>query len=138
MEVVDLILCDYAAVQPGGKYTLVGGGFTEIGARQFPCTHPLLYTFMRLKVGETDIGRNNISIRIQNEANEIKKREILFEVPAKHVGTRMIPLPMQFMNLTFSGPDIFRVTVEVNGELKGWCPLRIHEINANNQKNSSS
>jgi hypothetical protein len=128
MELVDLVLADYASIQPGGKYTIVGAGFTEIGARKFPCAHPLLYVVMRLNITEQDIGRNNIHLHFGNDAVEIHKQDIHFEVPKNHVGTRIIPLPVQIMNLKFNESGLFKVTVQINGENKGWCPLRVHEI----------
>jgi hypothetical protein len=128
MELVDLVLADYATVQPGGKYSLVGAGFTEIGARKFPCAHPVLYVFMRVNITEQDIGRNNIHIRCHKDDVDIHKQDIHFEVPSNHVGNRIIPLPVQVMNLKFDQPGNFKVSVQINGESKAWSPLRVHEI----------
>jgi hypothetical protein len=131
MEVQDLILADYAAANPGGKFTLVGAGFSRIQALKMPCIHPLMFILVRIKVTISDKGRNKIEIRIVGEKGSIFKADCGLDVSGTHPNEEHIPLPIQIVNLKFDQAGDYNIEVRVNGELKASHCLTIIEIKPN-------
>lgn len=128
MEVSDLILADYAAANPKGKFTLVGAGITEINTPKVPCIHPLMFLMVRLKVTRQDIGKNRIDIRMIGEKGAIFKAEADLNVSSDQKGEQHIPMPIQLVNLKFDHAGDYSVEVRINGELKQSQNLEIKLI----------
>ncbi len=128
MDVTDLILADYAAVNDRGKFTLVGAGITEIVTRQLPCIHALIFLMVRLKITRLDVGRNHVEIRIVGEKGSIFKAEGKIDVTPQHWQEEHCPLPFQLVNLKFDHDGEYSVEAWVNGELKQSQTLRIKLI----------
>jgi len=118
MQVSDLILSDYAAVNDRGKFTLVGAGFTEIITKKLPCIHPLMFVLIRLKVGAEDLGKNRVGIKIIGEKGAIFNAEVNINVAKIESGYKYIPLTNQITNLKFEEEGSYCLEVRVNGDLK--------------------
>lgn len=116
MEVSDLILADYAAANPGGKFTLVGAGFTNINARRIPCVHPLMFLLVRFKVTKQDIGRNKIVIRLVGEKGAIFTAEGGMEVNPEHNEEHQIPFVFPMVNTKFQAFGAYEFQVSINGD----------------------
>lgn len=125
MDVQDLILADYAASNEGGKFTLVGAGFSRIQTNIIPCVHPLMFILVRLKVTAADKGRNKVEIRIIGEKGNIFKADCAVGVSDKHANEEHIALPIQLVNLKFDQGGDYSIEVSVNGEVKASHPLAI-------------
>ena len=128
MDVPDLILADYAAANQGGKFTLVGAGITEISTKKVPCTHPLMFLLVRLRVTRQDIGKNKVNIRLVGEKGPVFKADATLDVSDKHVGEHCIPMPIRLVNLKFDLVGDYRVEVLINGEEKQTQNLKIKQI----------
>ncbi|MBF0532524.1 MAG: hypothetical protein HQL23_05430 [Candidatus Omnitrophica bacterium] len=125
MEIQDLILADYAAANEGGKFTLVGAGFSKISARQFPCIHPVMFILVRAKITLRDKGKNRIEMTIIGERGKIFGAGCDVNVPETQIEEEYAVLPIQLVNLKFDLPGPYNVEVFVNGELKASHPLTI-------------
>ena len=134
MEVQDLILADYAAANEGGKFTLVGAGFSRIYTQKIPCIHPFMFILVRLKVTIADKGRNKVEIQIVGEKGTIFKAEGDVEVLDNHTNEEHLPLPIQVGNLKFDHAGEYNVEVRVNGDLKASHSLNIVEMAAGLKK----
>lgn len=134
MEVQDLILADYATANEGGKFTLVGAGFSRIYTQKIPCIHPSMFILVRLKVTIADKGRNKIEIRMVGEKGSIFKAEGDVEVSDNHASEEHIPLPIQIGNLKFDHAGDYNIEVRVNGDLKASHSLTIVETAAESKK----
>lgn len=115
MIVQDLILADYAEANPGGKFTLVGAGITDIFAKKVPCMHPLVFVFIRLKVTRADIGVNKIEIKLIGEKGSIFKAEADLNVAKEHSEEQQIPLVIRMVNAKFDSYGEYEFQVYVNG-----------------------
>ena len=127
MDVQDLILADYAAANQGGKFTLVGAGFSRINTMKIPCVHPLMYVLVRLKVTILDKGKNQIEVRIVGERGTIFKMDYNLDVPSTHTGEEHLPMPIQINNLKFDYAGAYNIEVHINGEQKASHSLTIVE-----------
>jgi len=117
MDVIDIILADYAKADVNGKFTLVGAGFTAINARSLPCIHPLMFLLLRLTVTEADRGKNKIEILIKNaQVGTVFKAEANLDIPEKHKGSRNIAMPVQINHLKFPDVGLYQVEVMINGQ----------------------
>jgi len=115
MEIQDLILADYAAANDRGKFTLVGAGFTKIGAGKFPCIHPLMFLLVRFKITKKNVGKNRIEIRIVGEKGPIFKANCDVNVSNDHKSEEFLPIPIQLNNLKFETAGDYNIEVIVNG-----------------------
>ena len=118
MDVSDLILADYAAANPRGKFTLVGAGFTNIFAKKMPCIHPLMFLLVRLKVTRQDIGLNKIDIQLVSEKGVIFKAEADMEVKPEHEDEQQLPSVITMVNTKFDDYGAYEFQVSINGEQK--------------------
>lgn len=116
MEVQDLILADYAAANPNGKFTLVGAGFTAISSRNFPCIHPLMFVLVRLNITKEDRGKNKVQISIHGENGSIFNSEGFIDVNPQYEQTRCMALPVQVANIKFEKAGDYAIKVAVNGQ----------------------
>lgn len=118
MEVSDLVLADYAAANPRGKFTLVGAGFTNITTKKMPCVHPLMFLLVRLKVTRQDVGLNKIEIRLIGEKGVIFKAEVDMEVKPGHEGEQHLASVIRMVNTRFEEFGAYDFQVSINGEQK--------------------
>ena len=128
MEVSDLILADFAAANPGGKFTLVQAGFTNIFAKSIPCVHPLMFLLVRLKVTRHDKGLNKIEIRLLGEKGAIFKADADMGVKPDHSQEQYLPWVIQMINTRFDNFGEYEFQVTVNGELKSSQILTINQL----------
>lgn len=135
MEVQDLILADYAAANPNGKFTLVGAGFTAISARNFPCVHPLMFVLVRLNITKQDRGKNKVQISIQGESGQVFNSEGFIDVNPEYAQERCMALPVQVVNIKFDNPGDYVIRVAVNGQQSQKSQiLSVRPIKAEEQK----
>lgn len=118
MDVSDLLLADYAEANPGGKFTLVGGGFTNIKASKVPCVHPLMFLLVRFKVTRRDVGSNKILIRLVGEKGVIFKTESDLNVKPDHGDERHVSVVIRMVNTKFESFGAYEFEVSINGETK--------------------
>ena len=128
MEVSDLILADYAAVNDRGKFTLVGAGFTEIATKKLPCVHATMFVLIRLKVDQEDIGKNRVGLRILGAHGPIFNAELNVNVSKTQAGPKYIPLTNKIANLKFDEQGIYCIEVMVNGVVKRSQDLSVRLI----------
>ncbi len=128
MEVLDLILADYAAVNERGKFTLVGAGFTEIFTKKIPCIHPLMFLLVRLQVKMNDKGKNRVEIRLIGEKGTLFKADCNVDVSDDQKEEKHIALPIRFNNLKFDYAGEYKFEVLINGEDKRNQILRIKHL----------
>ena len=128
MLVQDLILADFAEANPGGKFTLVGAGITDIFAKKIPCMHALMFVFIRLQVTREDVGVNKVEIKLVGEKGSIFKAEADLNVAKEHAEEQHIPLVIRMVNAKFESYGDYEFQVYVNGgEAKATQILRIKE-----------
>jgi len=128
MDVVDLLLADYAAVTERGKFTLIGAGFSEIFTRKMPCVHPLMFVLLRMKVSKEDIGRSRVRLLIRGHDKELFNAQINIDITEDQQGVKYYPLPAQVSNLKFDQPGIYYIEAFVNGELKRCQELTVKQL----------
>ncbi len=116
MDVSDLIVADYAEVNPRGKFTLVGAGITSVTAKQIPWVHPMMFLLVRLKVTRQDVGLNKIEIRLVGEKGVIFKAESDMEVKPAHNHEQQVPFIIQMVNMKFDHFGDYEFQVSINGE----------------------
>ncbi len=129
MEVSDLILADYAAANEGGKFTLVGAGFTKISTKKIPCVHPMMFLLVRLKVTIADKGKNKVDIKIIGNKGTIFRAECDVDVSDNHKDEEHLPLPIRINNLKFEHAGDYTIDVMINGQSKSSQALTIVQIN---------
>lgn len=127
MDVSDLILADYAAANPGGKFTLVGAGITNINAKRIPCVHPLMFLLVRLKVTRQDVGLNKIEIRLVGEKGMVFKADVDMQVKPEHNEEQHMPAVIQMVNTKFEEFGTYNFEVSINGDLKSSQILTIRQ-----------
>lgn len=128
MEVQDLILADYATVNEGGKFTLVGAGFTEIFTKKIPCIHPLMFMFVRLQITMNDKGKNRVEIRLVGEKGTLFRADCNVDVSDDQKEEKHIALPIRFNSLKFDYAGEYKFEVLINGEDKRNQILRIRHL----------
>ena len=128
MEVSDLILADYATVNERGKFTLVGAGFTEIATKKLPCTHPLMFILIRLKIAKEDVGKNRLDMKIVGERGVMFSAEVNVNIPKTHGGKKYIPLTNRIANLKLEEAGVCCIEIRVNGQLKRSQDLNVRLI----------
>lgn len=128
MQVLDLILADYAAANERGKFTLVGAGFSRIDARKIPCVHPLMFLLVRLQVEINDKGKNRVEIRLVGEKGTIFKADGNVDVSDDHKEEQHIALPIRLNNLKFDYAGEYKFEVLINGEEKSTQILKIRHL----------
>lgn len=116
MQIHDLILADYAVANEKGKFTLVGAGFTHITAQKFPCVHPLMFLFVRLKATRRDVGLNKIQIRLVGEKGSLFSAEIGVDVKEGKFDQHFFTFPIQLANIKFETGGDYNFEVVINGE----------------------
>jgi len=129
MEISDLILADYAAANEGGKFTLVGAGFTKINTKKIPCIHPMMFLMVRLKVTMADKGRNKVDIKIVGNKGIIFRAECDVDVSDNHKEEEHLPLPIRINNLKFEHAGEYTIDVKINGQPKADQTLTIVHLN---------
>lgn len=127
MDVSDLILADYAAANPGGKFTLVGAGITNINAKRIPCVQPLMFLLVRLKVTRRDIGLNKIEIRLVGEKGTVFKADVDMQVKPEHNEEQHLPAVIQMVNTKFEEFGTYNFEVSINGDVKSSQILTIRQ-----------
>ena len=128
MEVVDLLLADYASTSLGGKFTLVGAGFTEINTPQVPCVHPLMFLFLRVKATRQDEGKNRLELRMIGEKGSLLKADGELVVKADGPMEQHIAFSFQLANLKFEQAGDYSIEVRINGDLKQSQNLKLQII----------
>lgn len=127
MDVSDLILADYAAANPGGKFTLVGAGITNINAKRIPCVQPLMFLLVRLKVTRRDVGLNKIEIRLVGEKGTVFKADVDMQVKPEHNEEQHLPAVIQMVNTKFEEFGTYNFEVSINGDVKSSQILTIRQ-----------
>jgi len=107
------ITCDGAHIDPAtGKHTILGV-FSNIRAKQFPVTHPLMVWFLTL----TDCSTGKHQVRISMGTDPTSMHPLMersFESPDP---LQRINLINEIRNLTFPTPGEYSILVEVDEEL---------------------
>ena len=106
------VTCDGVHIDPGsGKHTLLGV-FCNIGARQFPVTHPFMIWFLTL----TDCSPGQHRIRISIGLDPTKMQPLLERPFEAQNPLQRINLINEVRNLTFPQPGDYGILVEIDDE----------------------
>ena len=106
------ITCDAVHVDPGtGKHTLLGA-FSNIQARHFPITHPLMVWFLTIADCHPGDHRLRISVGLDPTALQV----LLERSFVSHNRLHRINLINEIRNLTFSRPGDYSLLVEIDDE----------------------
>ena len=124
----DIILADYATVDANNKYTLVGAGFTSIGASNFPCVHQSMFLLVRFQIGKNDVGKNRINVRLLGEKGHVFRAEGDIAVNAPQGDESFAAMSFHLQNTKFEVPGEYHVEVLINGEKKASQVLRVVQI----------
>lgn len=128
MEIVLLLLADYANVSRGGKLNVMGV-FDHLHASKFPTRHPQMHLVLRLRaeLGEPS-GPRELTIRVLNQDG----RQIIslpprkFRVPDSKEGRRS---DMNFIiglrDIVFPEAGSYEFMVEVDEEPQASIPLHV-------------
>jgi hypothetical protein len=111
-QLLTWITCDGVHIDPGtGKHTLLGV-FSNIQARHFPVTHPLMVWFLTI----TDCGEGAHKMRILMGADPTQLQPLIkreFESPSPMARINLIN---EIRNFTFPGPADYSLVVEIDEE----------------------
>ncbi len=106
-------MCDAVHIDPAtGKHTILGV-FSNIQAKQFPVTHPLMVWFLTL----TDCATGEHEIRISMGRDPTQMQPLIkrtFESPHP---LQRINLINEIRNLSFPEPGEYSLNIEVDEEL---------------------
>lgn len=137
MDIQIAALCDYAADYQGKL--CVQGAFDTLFARQFPVVHPMCSLALRICLTPEDEGDHKLGISIVDEDGTALDPERMPIVGDLKVGlpegaaffTRNII--MNFQGLKFEKTGNYSVDVTVDGELSARVPLRIVQVQQDQQ-----
>ncbi len=106
------ITCDGVHIDPGsGKHTLLGV-FSNIQARHFPVTHPLMVWFLTL----TDCAAGPHQMRISMGTNPTQLQPLIERPFESQSPLHRINLINEIRNFTFPGPAEYSLLVEIDEE----------------------
>lgn len=106
------VMCDAVHIDPGtGKHTLLGV-FSNIQARQFPVTHPLMVWF--LTIADCPPGDHRLKISVGADPTAL---QTLIQRPfASTSPLHRINLINEIRNLTFPRPGDYSILLEIDDE----------------------
>ena len=106
------LTCDGVHIDPGsGKHTLLGV-FSNIRARAFPVTHPLMIWFITL----TDVSTGQHRIRLSMGLDPTQPVELLDRPFESQSPLHRINLINEMRNLSFAQPGDYSILIEIDDE----------------------
>jgi hypothetical protein len=128
VEIVLLLLADYANISRGGKLNVMGV-FDHLHAGKFPTRHPQMHLVLRLRaeLGEPS-GPRELTIKVLNQdgGEMVTLPPRKFTVPDSKEGRRS---DMNFIigirDIVFPEPGSYEFLVEVNEEPQASIPLHV-------------
>ncbi|MFH1496197.1 MAG: hypothetical protein ABII82_00090 [Verrucomicrobiota bacterium] len=112
-QVLSWLICDAVHVDPStGKQTLLGV-FSNIRARQFPFTHPMMVWYLVLN--DVPSGKHRMRISMTDDATH--PRPLIEREFESHGPLQRINLINEIRNLTFHRPGDYGLLIEVDDEL---------------------
>lgn len=106
------VTCDGVHIDPGsGKHTLLGV-FCNIGARQFPVTHPFMVWFLTI----TDCSPGEHKIRISIGLDPTRPQQLLERPFEAKNPLQRINLINEIRNLTFPQAGDYSIVIEIDDE----------------------
>lgn len=128
MQVLDIILADYASPSQGGKFTLVGGGFTDITVPKVPFVHPLMFMLLRLRLQSGDLGKNRVEVKITGGGEELFRADCNLGVSRLEAHTAVLSVPVRVMNLRLPHLGEYAIEVWANGACSAVQAFRVLEF----------
>jgi hypothetical protein len=111
-QLLTWITCDGVHIDPGsGKHTLLGV-FSNIQARQFPVTHPLMVWFLTI----TDCGTGPHQMRILMGTQPTQLQPLIQRDFESQSPLHRINLINEIRNFTFPEPAEYSLLVEIDEE----------------------
>jgi len=106
------VTCDAVHIDPGsGKHTLLGV-FSNIQARYFPITHPLMVWFLTI----IDCAPGDHRLKISLGADPTAMQPLLERPFASQSPLHRINLINEIRNLTFPKPGDYSILIEIDDE----------------------
>ena len=106
------VTCDGVHIDPGsGKHTLLGV-FSNISARSFPVTHPLMIWFLTI----TDCQPGEHSVRISMGLDATRMQPLIERPFVSQSPLHRINLINEIRNLTFPQPGDYGILIEIDDE----------------------
>lgn len=127
MELLTILVADYANVAQGGKINVMGI-FRNIYADSFPAVHPSMALIIKLgaELGEYGDDRKLIVKLLDADANEIMKFENIIEVPQPIGGQRPeINAIFALNGIVFPAPGRYQFSVLIDKDFKGSLSLDV-------------
>ena len=120
------VLCDAANVSREGKLNILGV-FSDLWARQFPCTHPSLTLVVGLEATYTERGEHTVDLRLVDaDGGELLKLDGQVNVqsprPGRPIFTQAI---LQLNNISFPKPGTYTLDILVTSP-RAERPLEVH------------
>jgi len=130
-------LCDYAADHQG-KMTVVAP-FDALAARELPVRHPQCTLAMRVCMTPEDNGDHTMLISlIDEDGNALNPQmPIKADIPVKmpdDVAFVTRNLIVNFQGLEFQKAGVYSVDITLDGELAVRIPLRVVQVDPNEQQ----
>jgi hypothetical protein len=130
MELVLILLADYANVSREGKLNVMGI-FDRLNATRFPAKHPEMHLIVKLRgeLGERG-GSRQLTIRlIDQDGNEIGSISRIFNIPEAEAGR---PPEVNFIiglrDMVFPEPGTYEFVLLVDRERKAGVPIYVNQI----------
>ena len=115
------LFCDHFVVDVSGKYSFIGV-FERIGALSFPAVHKVMWIAFALR-GQPNEQANGI-VTVWSPQSEIVVSTN--EAPVQFGPEGRAMLVQLFYDLSFAGPGIYSVVLEVDGKPVGRLDLDVY------------
>ena len=119
-------LADAADAQPGRKFSVLGGGVTQIGGPTFPLRHPHLALVVGLLVTATETGREHeLRIALLDPDGNDQGGTVVNLVAQAQPDRRdaILAMSVDLWNLEFAAPGDYSFRLLVNGSERKRLPL---------------
>jgi len=130
MELLTILVADYANVAQGGKINVMGI-FRNIYAVNFPAVHPSMALIIKLgaELGEYGDDRKLIVKLLDADGKELMNFENIIEVPQPEGGQRPeINAIFALNGIVFPTPGRYQFSVLIDRDVKGHIPLDVIEL----------
>ncbi|MBI4318436.1 MAG: hypothetical protein HY675_08090 [Chloroflexi bacterium] len=128
MELLTLLVADYANVAEGNKLNVIGV-FNEIAASAFPALHPSMVIVARFSASPAEANAaRKVNIKVMDDDGKLTlidfPRDVRVDQPTP--GRRKeVNVILRLQGVVFPHEGTYQVSVLVDGDEKGHAPLYV-------------
>ena len=127
MELLTILIADYANIAEGGKLNVMGI-FRNIYAPTFPVKHASMHLVLKLgaELGESGVSHRLTVILEDADGKEKLKLANDIKAPTSLWGQRPeINAIFQFQGIVFEKPGMYQFVIIVDEDYKGYLPIGV-------------